>query len=159
MRIFEDFIDNIDSEETVMQQSDNFAEVCVVGMPKAGGEKDGCEEIVAVFVPAKEFVQNYANENNIAFASYEELLEKPEIQALISSEIDRLVSAENGFRPCEKVFKFELLSESFQVGQELSAKQEMIRFKIAKSFSLKNDRQTQSLSRFAAWQILAGSPD
>lgn len=51
--------------ETVMQQSDNFAEVCVVGMPKAGGEKDGCEEIVSIFVPTEE----YAN----SFGSFEEL--------------------------------------------------------------------------------------
>jgi long-chain acyl-CoA synthetase len=45
--------------ETVMQQSDNFSEVCVVGMPKAGGEKDGCEEIVAVFVPTEEYAKNF----------------------------------------------------------------------------------------------------
>ena len=51
--------------ETVMQQSDKFAEVCVVGMPKAGGEKDGCEEIVSIFVPKEE----YANR----FESFEEL--------------------------------------------------------------------------------------
>jgi long-chain acyl-CoA synthetase len=45
--------------ETVMQQSDNFAEVCVVGMPKAGGEKDGCEEIVAIFVPTEEYASKF----------------------------------------------------------------------------------------------------
>ena len=45
--------------ETVMQQSDNFAEVCVVGMPKAGGEKDGCEEIVAIFVPTEEYANKF----------------------------------------------------------------------------------------------------
>ncbi|MBR1424996.1 AMP-binding protein [bacterium] len=45
--------------ETVMQQSDNFSEVCVVGMPKAGGEKDGCEEIVAVIVPTEDYAKNF----------------------------------------------------------------------------------------------------
>ena len=45
--------------ETVMQQSDNFKEVCIVGMPKAGGEKDGCEEIVAVFVPTEEYAAKF----------------------------------------------------------------------------------------------------
>ena len=84
----------------------------------------------ALIVPSKEFIQTYAGENNIVYASYEQLLEAPEIQMLIRSEIDRLVNAENGFRPCEKVFKFMLVPESFQVGRELSAKQEMIRFKI-----------------------------
>lgn len=47
--------------ETVMQQSDNFAEVCVVGMPKAGGEKDGCEEIVSIFVPTEEYANKFDN--------------------------------------------------------------------------------------------------
>lgn len=51
--------------ELVMQQSNNFAEVCVVGMPKAGGEKDGCEEIVAVFVPKEDYASK--------FGSFEEL--------------------------------------------------------------------------------------
>ena len=88
----------------------------------------------ALIVPSKEFVQNYAGENNIVYASYEQLLETPEIQMLIRTEIDRLVNAENGFRPCEKVFKFILVPESFQVGRELSAKQEMIRFKISEIY-------------------------
>ncbi len=62
--------------ETVMQQSENFAEVCVVGMPKAGGEKDGCEEIVAVFVPTEE----YANK----FDSFEKL------EAAVIAEVKHL---------------------------------------------------------------------
>ena len=62
--------------ETVMQQSENFAEVCVVGMPKAGGEKDGCEEIVAVFVPTEE----YANK----FDSFEKL------EAAVKAEVKHL---------------------------------------------------------------------
>lgn len=118
--------------EQALCSSDYIESAMLVGQDK--------RYLGALIVPAKEFVQNYANENNIAFASYEELLEKPEIQALISSEIDRLVSAENGFRPCEKVFKFELLSESFQVGQELSAKQEMIRFKIAEKYKARIEK-------------------
>ncbi len=47
--------------ETVLQQSDKFAEVCVIGMAKAGGEKDGCEEIVTIIVPQKDFSENYKN--------------------------------------------------------------------------------------------------
>ncbi len=88
----------------------------------------------ALIVPAKEAIQNYASENNIAYAVYDQLLDTPEIQMLIRTEIDRLVSAENNFRSCEKIFRFSLLSESFQVGRELSAKQEMIRFKIAELY-------------------------
>lgn len=41
--------------ETVLEQSSNFAEVCVTGMSKSFGEKDGCEEIVALIVPTPEY--------------------------------------------------------------------------------------------------------
>lgn len=51
--------------ETVLQQSNNFQEVCVVGMPKIGGEKDGCEEIVTVIVPEKEFIKSFSNEEEM----------------------------------------------------------------------------------------------
>ncbi|MBO6257462.1 AMP-binding protein [bacterium] len=54
--------------ETVMQQSDNFAEVCVVGMPKSGGEKDGCEEIVAVIVPKEEYASTFENSDKLEAA-------------------------------------------------------------------------------------------
>ena len=88
----------------------------------------------ALIVPAKDFVIAFANENNITYTSYEELLETPEIQTLIRSEIDRLVSAKTGFRSCEHIFKFVLLPESFKPGRELSAKQEMIRYKICELY-------------------------
>lgn len=112
--------------EQALCSSDYIESAMLVGQDK--------RYLGALIIPSKEFIQTYANDNNIAYGSYEELLETPEIQMLIRTEIDRLVSADNGFRPCEKVFKFELLAESFKVGQELSAKQEMIRFKIAEKY-------------------------
>ena len=51
--------------ETVLQQSNNFTEVCVLGMPKIGGEKDGCEEIVTVIVPKKEFINKFQSEEDM----------------------------------------------------------------------------------------------
>ena len=51
--------------ETVLQKSDNFAEVCVVGMPKVGGEKDGCEEIVAIIVPTKDFANKFNSDEEL----------------------------------------------------------------------------------------------
>ena len=59
--------------ETVLQQSDKFAEVCVVGMPKAGGEKDGCEEIVAVIVPTDELINSYSNFDEVESAVQKEV--------------------------------------------------------------------------------------
>jgi len=45
--------------ETVLQQSPNFSEVCVTGVSKSGGEKDGCEEIAAVIVPQKAYADSF----------------------------------------------------------------------------------------------------
>ena len=112
--------------EQTLCSSDFIESAMLVGQDK--------KYLGALIVPAEEFIQNYASENNIAYAVYEQLLETPEIQMLIRAEIDRLISAENGFRSCERIFRFELLAEKFQVGRELSAKQEMIRFKIAEIY-------------------------
>ncbi len=59
--------------ETVLQQSDKFAEVCVVGMPKAGGEKDGCEEIVTVIVPTQELMDSCSNFEEVESAVHKEV--------------------------------------------------------------------------------------
>jgi len=43
--------------ETVLQKSDYFREVCVLGSSRAGGAKDGTEDIVAVIVPKEDLIQ------------------------------------------------------------------------------------------------------
>lgn len=43
--------------ETVLQKSDYFREVCVLGSSRAGGSKDGTEDIVAVIVPKEDLIQ------------------------------------------------------------------------------------------------------
>ena len=48
--------------ETVMQQSDNFAEVCVVGVSRSFGAKDGTEDIGAVIVPKESLINQYDSE-------------------------------------------------------------------------------------------------
>ncbi len=45
--------------ESVLEQSKNFAEVCVAGMKRTFGEKDGCEEIAAIIVPKADFAANF----------------------------------------------------------------------------------------------------
>ena len=37
--------------EAVLENSEELAEVCVMGQKREGGEKDGTEEIVAIVVP------------------------------------------------------------------------------------------------------------
>lgn len=104
---------------------------CIESAFVTGQDKNhlGC-----LIVPAKEYVLKFAEQNKIEFSSYEELLASEKIRLLFSKEIHTLVSVSNGFRSCEKISTFVLLPNSFQVGDELSAKQEMIRPKIAQKY-------------------------
>ena len=74
------------------------------------------------------------NGNNIIYDTYEALVNNPQIKKLIEKIVNDTISLKKGFRTCEKIFKIALLSESFKVGRELSAKLEMKRFKIAEMY-------------------------
>ncbi|HVP23818.1 MAG TPA: hypothetical protein VMS77_07900, partial [Conexivisphaerales archaeon] len=57
----------------------------------------------------------------------EDLLESSQILELIQDEIQSRVNAKRGFREFERIFRFRLLPKHFQLGVELSAKQEIKR--------------------------------
>ena len=48
--------------EAVLEKSSLFAEVCVLGMKRTFGAKDGTEEVVAVIVPRDDFASKYDSE-------------------------------------------------------------------------------------------------
>lgn len=48
--------------EAVLEKSPLFAEVCVFGLSRTFGSKDGTEEIAAVIVPKKEIIDKYSDE-------------------------------------------------------------------------------------------------
>ncbi len=48
--------------EAVLEKSPLFAEVCVLGISRTFGVKDGTEEIAAVIVPKKEMIEKYSDE-------------------------------------------------------------------------------------------------
>ena len=48
--------------EAVLEASNNFAEVCVMGSSRVGGTKSGTEEIVAVVVPKDNFAKDKSDE-------------------------------------------------------------------------------------------------
>ncbi len=105
-----------------------YVESCVaVGQDK--------KYIGALIVPRKDNILQYANENRIYYDDYQSLLELNEIHNLIRGEIDRFTDEKNGFRTCEKVAKFILLPESFQIGKEINAKQIVMRHKIETIYS------------------------
>lgn len=85
--------------ENVLGDSKNFAEVCVIGMKRQGGEKDGCEEIVTVIVPTEDFSNKY---------STDEELEKA-VRAEVKELSNRLASYK---RPVKIVVKKEALPKT-----------------------------------------------
>lgn len=86
--------------------------------------------LAALIVPDQEELELYAKENGIPFNSYEELLKNDDISSMFETEIAALVNAKNGFKMFEKINKFALLKKDFEVGVELSAKQEVMRYRI-----------------------------
>ncbi len=91
--------------------------------------------LASLIVPAKDAVIQYAQDNGLDFTDYETLLQTEQIKDLIYKEVNTKDSPANGFRPCERIAKIALLPNSFKVGEELSAKQEMMRFKIVEKYA------------------------
>lgn len=51
--------------ETVLEKSEYFSEVCVIGAPRAGGAKDGTEDIVVVVVPKEDLMKKVTEEKEL----------------------------------------------------------------------------------------------
>lgn len=112
--------------------SSNFIESSMV----VGQDK---KYLGALIVPAKDAVIDWADSNNIQFSDYESLLKDENVMNLIMEEVNTKDSVSNGFRLCDKIYKIALVPDSFKVGEELSAKQEMIRLKISQKYSKEID--------------------
>ena len=89
----------------------------------------------ALIVPSKDAVEEYAKTIGADISDYTALLATDEIKSLFNEEIGKKINIANGFRPCERINKIALIPDSFKVGEELSAKQEMMRYKIADKYS------------------------
>ena len=64
------------------------------------------------------------------YDTFENFLQTEAVQKLYETEIATLISSKNGFKMFERVAKFQLITKPFGVGVELSAKQEIMRFRI-----------------------------
>ena len=84
----------------------------------------------ALILVDEEEVKNYAAENGMQYDTYENLLSGQEIHKLYETEISNLINAKTGFKMFERINKFTLITKPFEVGVELSAKQEIMRFRI-----------------------------
>ncbi|NLA92939.1 MAG: long-chain fatty acid--CoA ligase, partial [Spirochaetales bacterium] len=77
-----------------------------------------------------EQVELYLKESGIPYLTRFDLSQMEEVGALLNREVNALVSAKNGFKPFELIGRFEIIARPFQIGRELSAKQEVMRHKI-----------------------------
>ena len=97
-----------------------------------GQDKKFLAALVVIDVKA---VETYLKDMNIPYVNRESLAQSDEVKALINREIQSFVSSKKGFKPFEQVNRFSILTKSFEVGRELSLKQEIKRKDIAELYS------------------------
>lgn len=90
--------------------------------------------LAALIVPDYEALEKFAADNSVPYDDRSSLVSSPEVQELINSEISELVSPKRGFKSFERVFRFAVLEEDFELGDELSAKQEIKRHRIEEKY-------------------------
>ncbi|HUJ76569.1 MAG TPA: long-chain fatty acid--CoA ligase, partial [bacterium] len=83
--------------------------------------------LAALLVANDEALEKYAEHQEIAYLTTTDLREDSRILELVNDEIQSRVCAKRGFREFERVFRFKLLPKHFEVGVELSRKEEVMR--------------------------------
>ena len=97
--------------ESVLEQSPNFTEVCVTGISKTGGEKDGCEEIAAIIVPTPEYLANFSNFSDLENAIRKEVKFLSTHLAPYKRPINIIVRQENLPRTTTRKLKRSIIKE------------------------------------------------
>lgn len=117
--------------EEALNSSRYIAASVVVGTNEKGVDQ---KYLGVLILPVQEEITAYAKENAIEAEDYSKLVELPQIRKLIETEINNCVSAKTGFKSYERIAKFEIITKPFEVGVELSAKQDIVRYKICEIY-------------------------
>lgn len=115
--------------EAKLRESEYIEQAMVVGQDQ--------KFLGALIVPDAKEVERFIKANHVPYISREDMIELPEVGELFNSEIQELVSAKNGFKHFERVYRFALIPRSFEIGMELSAKQEVKRHVITDLYAEK----------------------
>ena len=86
--------------------------------------------LAALIVVDGDSLLSYAKANGIAGESTEVLIKDEKIKKFYDKIVSELVSHHSGFKMYERINKICLLAKEFKVGVELSAKQDIMRYKI-----------------------------
>lgn len=116
--------------ECKLAESPYIAQAVIVGNEQ--------NSLGALIIPAKDKILEFAEENGITNRNAKEnnadnfsaIIKDAKIKELIFKEFERLITQKNGFKHFEKIGKFVFLEKPFEVGVELSAKQDIVRYKI-----------------------------
>jgi long-chain acyl-CoA synthetase len=112
--------------EDAILESEYIDQIMVVGQDQ--------KFLGALVVPNLEALERWAQKEKVPYSSKEELLDNAQANELIAEQINERVNAEKGFRVWERIFRFKMIPKHFEVGVELSAKQEMKRNVIAEIY-------------------------
>ncbi len=93
--------------------------------------------LAALLVPNFEELEEYANEHTISYIGHEDLVECPEILELYNGIVSDLIHPKNGFKTFEQIFRTALIDKPFELGKELSQKQEIKRHVIEEMYKYK----------------------
>ena len=86
--------------------------------------------LAALIIPEQAEIEQFCKESGLEYKSYEEMAKSGEVLRLLETEVAVRISPKNGFKTYERINKIGILTKDFEVGKELSAKQEIARFKI-----------------------------
>ncbi len=87
---------------------------------------DNRKYLIALVVPCRDVIEQYAREHNIGRDGYAQLMENDKVKELIKSEVRR---ATDGLASYEQVKAFALLAEPFSVANEMLTPSQKIRRK------------------------------
>jgi len=112
--------------EAKLRESEFIEQAMVVGQ-----DQKNLGALVQVDMKA---VELYLKGNSVPYVARSGLTEMPEVRELINEEITLRINGKNGFRPFERVGPVVLIEKPFEIGIELSAKQEIKRHKITEMY-------------------------
>lgn len=112
--------------ELKLSESRYIRQAVVVGQDK--------HYLGALILVEEDEVKNFAAENGIQYDTYENLINSESIQKMFEGEVSSLINSKNGFKMFERINKFALITKPFEVGVELSAKQEIMRYRLTEIY-------------------------
>jgi long-chain acyl-CoA synthetase len=116
--------------EAKLCESDFIEQAIVLGQDK--------KYLGALIVLNKQRIEEYLKEKEIPYLA-DKLYQMQEVISLIEQTITDIINSKHGFKSFEHIVRFRLLSKSFEVGKELSAKQELKRFEINRLYQREID--------------------